>query len=44
MDPTGYDVLNVVALKKMATADAIARTLGLEASTVAVVLGAHRLG
>lgn len=40
MDPTGYDVLNVVALKKMATADAIARTLGLEASTVAVVLGA----
>lgn len=32
MDPTGYDVLNVVALKKMATAAAIAHTLDLDAA------------
>lgn len=34
MDPTGYDVLNVVALKKMATAPAVARTLDLEIAAV----------
>lgn len=33
MDPTGYDVLNVVALKKMATAAAVAHTLGLDVGT-----------
>lgn len=40
MDPTGYDVLNVVALKKMAAADAIARTLGLDLPAVRPVLDA----
>lgn len=39
MDPTGYDVLNVVALKKMATAGAIAPTLGLDVDAVAALLG-----
>ena len=34
MDPTGYDVLNVVALKKMATAPAVARTLDLDIAAV----------
>ncbi|WP_420120610.1 hypothetical protein [Nakamurella sp.] len=33
MDPTGYDVLNVVALKKMATAASVAHTLGLDVGT-----------
>jgi hypothetical protein len=35
---TDYDVLNVVALKKMATADAIAEDCGLDAATVDAVL------
>lgn len=39
MDPTGYDVLNVVALKKMATAAAIAETVGLGVAAVDEVLG-----
>jgi len=34
MDPTGYDVLNVVALKKMASAPAVADTVGLAAAAV----------
>ncbi|WP_395727540.1 hypothetical protein [Nakamurella sp.] len=39
MDPTGYDVLNVVALKKMATAAAIAETVGIGVAAVDDVLG-----
>lgn len=40
MDPTGYDVLNVVALKKMATAAAIAHTLDLDVVVVDAALQA----
>src|SRR5690349_1410080 len=39
MDPTGYDVLNAVALKKMATASMIAGTLGADVGTVEATLG-----
>lgn len=38
MDPTGYDVLNVVALKKMATADAVGDVVGLDVATASGVL------
>jgi hypothetical protein len=37
---TDYDVLNVVALKKMATADAVAADAGLEPTAVDTVLAA----
>lgn len=37
---TDYDVLNVVALKKMATADAVAADIGLEPAAVDAVLAA----
>lgn len=39
MDPTGYDVLNVVALKKMADAAAVAPMVGLDVGAVATAFG-----
>lgn len=40
LDRTGYDVLNVVALKKMADARAVARDTGIDVATVQGVLKA----
>ncbi|HEY7812593.1 MAG TPA: hypothetical protein VIC62_05105 [Nakamurella sp.] len=40
LDNTGYDVLNVVALKKMAGPQVIARDAGVEVTTVQAVLAA----
>lgn len=39
MDPTGYDVLNVVTLKKMAGAAAVAPMVGLDVGAVQTAFG-----